>query len=199
MRPAIAILTLAMLAGCSPSTDTNDAAANAAANEPVDAPLTPAPAASTAPDAATLGQAIAASIDGGLGDNAKLLSATVDLDGDGTLEALGYLIDPMFCGTGGCDLYVLGQKDGKWTVLGEIGPSQLPIYKLPTATGGWADLGVRVAGGGMKAALMKVPHGADGYAPNPTVPPATTTTADGATQLIADDYEKAVPLGKTAQ
>jgi hypothetical protein len=142
--------------------------------------------------AAPIRAALAA--EGGLDDQSRALIGDADLDGDGTPEALVYLIGPTHCGTGGCSLYVLGEQSGKWVVLDEIGPSQLPIYKLPSSSGGWADLGISIFGGGAKAALMKVPHGTGGYATNPTVAPASTTTADGAIMLIADDYDKAEPF-----
>ena len=164
----------------------------------VDEPLHAEAPAST-DDAAEIGKAIDASIDGGVSDNAKLLFAKADLNGDGTDEALGYLIDPMMCGTGGCGLYILSRTGAGWSIESTIGPSQLPVYRLSTATGGWTDLGVSISGGGANSAVMRVPHAASGYARNPTVAPATQVKTDGEAILIADDYEKAVPINKDAQ
>ena len=70
---------------------------------------------------------------------------------------------------------------GGWAVADEIGPAQLPVYLLPTRTGGWADLGVTIYGGGASAALMRLPHGKDGYPDNPTVAPATKADKAGLT------------------
>lgn len=36
--------------------------------------------------------------------------ASVDLNGDGTDEVLAYVMGPMVCGSGGCNLYVLARE-----------------------------------------------------------------------------------------
>ncbi|MBA3670190.1 MAG: hypothetical protein H0W71_09050 [Sphingomonas sp.] len=132
-----------------------------------------------------------------IGATATYLAAFNDLDGDGTKEGLLYLIDPASCGSGGCSLYVFqGNGKGGWTISDTIGPAQLPVFKLDHKTDKWADLGVSVSGGGIPAALMAVPHGARGYAPNPTVDPAKPTEAAGALLLIADDKAKARAVRK---
>ena len=59
------------------------------------------------------------------------------------------------------------------------------------------ELSTRSArGGGASAALMRLPHGKDGYPDNPTVAPATKADKAGASLLIADDYNKAVAVPK---
>lgn len=127
--------------------------------------------------------------------DARYVAAFNDLDDDGTREGLLYLVDPLRCGSGGCSLFVF-QSNGKggWTVSSTIGPAQLPVYKLDHKSDKWADLGVSVGGGGIPAALMAVPHGKKGYAPNPTISPAEPATADGALTLIADDRTQARPV-----
>ena len=38
-----------------------------------------------------------------IGENARFKTAWTDLDGDGRNEAIVYLLDPSFCGSGGCN------------------------------------------------------------------------------------------------
>ena len=132
------------------------------------------------------------SADGGVSDTAKWLVAHTDLNGDGTDEALAYVFDPMFCGTGGCSLYVLGQQDGQWAVIDTIGPARLPIYRLDAGPDGWATLGVTIGGGGAQPAVMTVAHDAKGYADNPTVAPAKVVVVSGKNPILPDD--EGVPL-----
>jgi hypothetical protein len=77
--------------------------------------------------------------------NMKFLEVAVDLDNDPShLEYLLYVMDPMLCGSGGCNLFVL-THDGE--VLSRISVSRPPIY-LPLLsieeqqdqTGTWKDL-----------------------------------------------------------
>jgi hypothetical protein len=108
-----------------------------------------------------------------LGENARFTTALTDLNGDGRDEALVYLVDQGVCGSGGCNLYVLTDNgENVWSVDSKMTVSRPPIYRLPTRTNGWADLGVTVSGGGLMRMVMKVPRTAHGYASNPTVPPA---------------------------
>ncbi|WP_260482284.1 hypothetical protein [Sphingomicrobium flavum] len=119
-------------------------------------------------------------------DTLQLQTGAADLDGDGEPEVLAYAIDPMICGSGGCSLYVLRRAGSSYRILDQIKPARLPIYKLPAAGDGWAELGVSVSGGGMAAAVMAVPHDGTGYADNPTVEPARAVDPGDAEIIIAD-------------
>lgn len=105
-------------------------------------------------------------------DLSNVLIGYSDLDGSGAEEALVWLRAPGWCGTGGCPLYVLQFAPEAWHVTDQISVTRPPVYKLAPGADGWAELGISVGGGGMKAAVMAVPHGEDGYASNPTVAPA---------------------------
>ncbi|WP_343343272.1 hypothetical protein WJT74_07390 [Sphingomicrobium sp. XHP0239] len=109
---------------------------------------------------------------------------TADLDGDGTAEVLAYAMSPMICGTGGCSLYVLRRAGSGYRILDEIGPSQLPVFRLSPGDDGWASLGVTVSGGGMPEQVMEVPHETTGYADNPTVEPARPIPAPDAARIV---------------
>ena len=56
----------------------------------------------------------------------RFLEAAIDLNHDRqTTEYLLYMMDPMICGTGGCNLYIL---DSNGDVLDKISATSLPIY-----------------------------------------------------------------------
>lgn len=118
-------------------------------------------------------------------DSLRLQTGATDLDGDGEAEVLAYAIDPMICGTGGCSLYVLRKAGDSYRILDQIGPSQLPIYKLPAGEDGWAELGVTTFGGGVAEQVMAVPHDEAGYARNPTGEPAYGVAPGDAEVIIA--------------
>ncbi|RZV50584.1 MAG: hypothetical protein EX258_05180 [Sphingomonadaceae bacterium] len=118
-------------------------------------------------------------------DSLRLQTGATDLDGDGEAEVLAYAIDPMICGTGGCSLYVLRKAGDSYRILDQIGPSQLPIYKLAAGEDGWAELGVTVFGGGVAERIMAVPHGEAGYVRNPTGEPAYQGADGGSDVIIA--------------
>lgn len=119
-------------------------------------------------------------------DTLKLQTGASDLNGDGEAEVLAYAVDPNICGSGGCSLYVLRKAGNSYRVISEIGPSQLPVYRLDAGPDGWAALGVTVYGGGMPEAVMAVPHEESGYAPNPTVDPASPVEPGAAPVIIAE-------------
>jgi hypothetical protein len=98
--------------------------------------------------------------------------ADADLNGDGHLETFVYATDS--CGSGGCDLSVLSPQGKSYRqVMEASGPTQLPIRLLATSTRGWRDIGVTVAGGGVRRAYMaRLQFNGRRYPDNPTVPPA---------------------------
>jgi hypothetical protein len=116
----------------------------------------------------------------------RFAAATVDLNGDGSKEAVVYWEDPLRCGSGGCNTYVLAQTAANgWRVTDRLTVSRLPIYRLPPGEDGWAELGVSVSGGGLAHMVMAVPHTENGYQPNPTVPPARSIDPREAEVLIS--------------
>ena len=175
-----------MLAACVDSTGSsaNDAEARSPIAE-TQAPL----ARTSAPDGKPIVDAIKAHLGEDLlvGDDASFTTAWSDLNGDGRDEAIVRVVDPSLCGTGGCNLYVLSGDDSRWEVIDDLTITHLPIYQLARAKDGWAELGVTVAGGGLARMVMAVPHGPNGYADNPTVPPSRPIDPKGAKLLLADE------------
>ncbi|WP_374600234.1 hypothetical protein [Brevundimonas sp.] len=118
--------------------------------------------------------------------------ASVDLNGDGSDEVLAYVMGPMVCGSGGCNLYVLapeGEDGGEgWRVVTRTSVTQTPVGVLTTSTNGWRDLAVSIGGGGAQAGWVRLTYDGRTYPTNPTAPPATPLEGQpDVTTLIASE------------
>jgi len=117
------------------------------------------------------------------------VSAFADLNGDGREEALVSLYSGLFCGSGGCALYIYTPAGGAWREVAELTIVNAPVRLLAARHRGWRDLAVHVRGGG-----VEIPHEArmrfDGrtYASNPSMAPRIRGRAPGRV-LIGDDSE----------
>lgn len=110
----------------------------------------------------------------------------------GHSDVIVYTQGPRVCGSGGCNLYVLARKAGgassrpSYRLLGKVTAARPPVSVLPTIHNGRHDLGVGVAGGGIRdpytAALAF-----DGkrYPGNPTLPGIPRGTGDMGHVILA--------------
>lgn len=114
--------------------------------------------------------------------------ASVDLNGDGSDEVLAYVMGPMVCGSGGCNLYVLAREGEGWRVVTRTSVTQTPVGVLTTSTNGWRDLAVSIGGGGVEAGWVRLTYDGRTYPTNPTAPPATPLEGQpDVTTLIASE------------
>jgi hypothetical protein len=159
-------------------------------------PAPPAPPPATAPAAAPTATSLAApagleaALRGLYADDGALTyaQASVDLNGDGSDEVLAYVIGPMVCGSGGCNLYVLAREGAGWRVVTRTSVTQTPVGVLTTSTNGWRDLAVSIGGGGVEAGWVRLTYDGRTYPTNPTVPPATPLDGQpDVTTLIASE------------
>jgi hypothetical protein len=70
-----------------------------------------------------------------------------DLNGDGKPEAVAYLFGNDWCGSGGCNLFVLRRNGDSWKVVSSITTTDPPVQVLTNTSNGWRDLRVYVRGG----------------------------------------------------
>ena len=189
IRSALSVSLLPMLAlaltACG-QPDTPEPAPPAAppATAPAFTPATPPAAAKAAPAGLETALRGLHADDGAL----TYAHAAVDLNGDGTYEVLAYIMGPMVCGSGGCNLYVLAQEGEGWRVVTRTSVTRTPVGVLTASTNGWRDLAVSIGGGGAEAGWVRLTYDGRTYPTNPTAPPATPL--DGApdvTTLIASE------------
>ncbi len=124
----------------------------------------------------------------------RYMTAFVDLDGDGTQEAIAYITGEFWCGTGGCRLLILKKWKSSYRFVGKLVVVHLPVRVLNTRSHGWRNITVRVAGGG-------IIHGYDvelrfdgrRYPGVQWVPPARRLTEKAAGEIVID-YSDPDPL-----
>ncbi|WP_445925147.1 hypothetical protein, partial [Leptodesmis sp.] len=74
-------------------------------------------------------------------DSDRFFADTIDLNGDGTRDAIVVLSTSYWCGTGGCTMLVLeGQKDKTFRLVSESTLVRPPVTVSDSKTNGWRDL-----------------------------------------------------------
>ena len=81
--------------------------------------------------------------------DASFSAAFVDLNGDGRRDALVLVSGPGWCGTGGCQFYVLEHRGDRYRLKGRMPTTKAPISVLNHSTNGWRDIATFVSGGGI--------------------------------------------------
>lgn len=81
--------------------------------------------------------------------DATYVAAFADLNGDGRDEAIVWQSAGVFCGSGGCGLYIYGAEGETWRQVDELTIIGEPVLMLGRRTNGWRDLGLMVRDGGM--------------------------------------------------
>lgn len=121
----------------------------------------------------------------------RYIAAFEDLDGDGTPEAVVYMVGGEWCGSGGCDTMILQQQGGTWKTVTDISITQPPIRVLRSSSRGWRDLAVSVGGGGIPVGYeAELRFDGKSYPDNPTTPPARRLKgkAPGKTVILSLDH-----------
>ncbi|HMG47775.1 MAG TPA: hypothetical protein VK614_09980 [Allosphingosinicella sp.] len=116
------------------------------------------------------------------------VSAFADLNGDGRDEALVSLYSGLFCGSGGCALYIYTPAGGTWREVAEITIVNAPVRLLASRHRGWRDLAVHVRGGGALPSDARLAFDGRTYASNPSLAPRLRGRVPGRV-LISDNAE----------
>ena len=96
-----------------------------------------------------------------------------DLNGNGSKEAVVYLLGDKYCGSGGCNLLVLEPHGDTWRTITAMTIVKPPVYLLAHKSHGWHDLGVSVSGAGIGAPhIAELRFNGKSYPRNPTLVPA---------------------------
>jgi hypothetical protein len=129
----------------------------------------------------------------GSAESLSYVAAFVDLRDDGAQEAIVYLTDQNWCGSGGCVTLVLEPTGSAFKVVTKMTVTRLPIRVLKSKSNGWHDLSVLVAGGGIHLGYeAKLSFDGTTYPSNPSVPPAEpmAQTAEGVTVIPASELNR---------
>lgn len=125
----------------------------------------------------------------------RYVAAFRDLDGDGTPEAVVYLVGRSWCGSGGCEALILTRDGGSWRIVTEITIAQLPIRVLTDTSHGWRSIGVWVQGGGIQPGHeAELRFDGRSYPRNPSVPPARQLEGNPGGEVLISSTRDATPL-----
>ena len=125
----------------------------------------------------------------------RYLAVFRDLNGDGTPEAIVYLMGPQWCGSGGCHLFILQKSGGSWKTVTSMTITNPPIRILERTLNGWHSLGVGVQGGGIQPGYeAELRFNGKTYPKNPSVPPARRAAGNVAGEVVIKDADNPKPL-----
>jgi hypothetical protein len=125
----------------------------------------------------------------------RYIAAFHDLNGDGTTEALVYLLGKDSCGSGGCNLLILQRAGDSWKIVSSMSITHPPIRVLNSTVSGWHSLGVWIEGGGIRSGYEAVMRfNGKKYPGNPTVSPAIRTKKSLPGEVVIRSTENAKPV-----
>ena len=104
------------------------------------------------------------------GEDTRYASAFVDLDGDGKSEAIVFLMGSFWCGTAGCNMFVLAPHGASWRVVGRILGSSDPIRVLHTRSNGWRNISAWTRNPGSPSFEFQVRFNGKRYPLSPKIP-----------------------------
>lgn len=122
------------------------------------------------------------------GMSANVAVALADLDHDGVNEALVYVMGSSWCGTGGCNLWVMRAAADGYETLAMMTIANAPIGVLGTRTNGWSDLFVTAGGGGGEYGARRMRFDGTTYPKNPTTKGELVDASSGTVLIGEDDH-----------
>jgi hypothetical protein len=123
-------------------------------------------------------------------DELRYFDASIDLDGDGKKGILVYVVGPMACGSGGCNLLVFTPQGAGYRLVSNLSVTRPPIRASSNRTSGWRDLIVHIGGGGAKSRDVALAFDGRSYPTNPTVPgPRVKPAATSGSQMLIDQFK----------
>jgi hypothetical protein len=125
----------------------------------------------------------------------RYVAAFRDLDGDGTPEAIVYLMSNEWCGSGGCNTLILKRDGNSWRIVTNITITQPPIRVLMNTSNGWRSIGVWVQGGGIQPGYeAELQFDGKTYPRNPSTPPARRLAGKIAGEVVVPSTQDGTPL-----
>jgi hypothetical protein len=96
----------------------------------------------------------------------------VDLNDDGAPEVVATVLGSSFCGTGGCELLIFQQRQGRLEPVTAMGLFKEPLIVSDQKTNGWRNLISRVRWDAGRSTYALLPFDGRSYPTNPSGPPA---------------------------
>jgi heat shock protein HslJ len=132
----------------------------------------------------------------GAGGRARYIYNVVDLNGDGNSEVLVYLLGSIFCGSGGCDLFLFRPGKQGYTLVNKFPISRLPVIVSSHKTNGWHDLVRPESGGGAPPSYVVHAYDGKSYAEQQRLP--GDVAPEGKRYLAGEfTFQDGVPLEPT--
>ena len=128
-------------------------------------------------------------------ETTRYIATFRDLNGDGTPEAIVYLLSNGWCGSGGCKTLVLTRTGTSWRIVANITITRPPIRVLANSSNGWRNIGVWVQGGGIQPGYeAELRFDGKSYPRNPSVPPARRLYGKPIGEIVIHSNEGATLL-----
>lgn len=112
-------------------------------------------------------------------DSPQYQHALVDLDNDGTDDALVLLEGMGWCGSGGCTMLVLKGTNAGYVVVSNTTVTRAPLRVSKPVSNGWRDLIVH-----SDDAERLMQFDGDAYPPNPSMQPSATKAQIDSAEII---------------
>jgi hypothetical protein len=103
------------------------------------------------------------------GGGQPFFAGFVDLNGDGTMDAIVVLTGSSWCGTGGCTMLVFQGADNGFQFVSRSTLVRTPVTVSEIKTNAWRDLVLTVSGGGTPPRTVALKFDGKQYPPNPSV------------------------------
>lgn len=131
------------------------------------------------------------------GDEVNYYYNQLDLNGDGRLETIVYIVGPTLCGTGGCSAVIFKQENGEYEKLAQFTLVNAPIIISNNKTNGYKDIIMYVSGGEAQPFYAHLKYDGMTYPSNPSMAPVLPKDASiSGIAVISDDMTKitGIPL-----
>ena len=127
------------------------------------------------------------------GNEGRYVYGRVDLNADGRTEVFVLLMGSIFCGTGGCNLYLFSDAGEGYSLVSTFPRSRLPVIVSPRKTAGWHDLVRLETGGGVTPSYVRHAFDGETYIEQERLP--TEPIPEGALLLNGEySYASGFPL-----
>ena len=127
------------------------------------------------------------------GRKARYVYTRYDLNEDGRDEVFVLLMGSIFCGTGGCNLLLLKEVEGGFSLVNNFPISRSPVIVTAEKTAGWHNLVRLQSGGGAEPSCVKHVFDGERYVEQERLPadraPEGTRLLDG-----GPTYQVGIPL-----